>query len=139
MHEVVNPDDVGMRKFQAALCLTFKLVQQRSVLNHQVGKKFERDMTLQFFVACQPHNSHSAPTKHLDQPEPSKDFLSAASIQRSLEKATWADSIRRVGRDFASALFANFDCTLHGCFGGAERSEHSVTPEVSGGSIMLAM
>ena len=98
MHEIVNPDDVGMRQFQAALRLTFKLIQRRTILDHQVGKKFQRDIALQFFVARQPHNPHSASAEDLDQRVAAKDFLAAGSIQRCLDKTTRAaPSGRRPG------------------------------------------
>src|SRR5205814_10096098 len=65
--EVVNPNDVRMSQFETALCLSLELVKHRTVLDHQVGKKFQRDIALQFFVACQPDDSHSASPKDLDQ------------------------------------------------------------------------
>ena len=52
--EVVNPNDMRMRQFEAAFRLTLKLIQHRTILDHQVGKKFQRDIALQFFVARQP-------------------------------------------------------------------------------------
>src|SRR5437867_13264070 len=91
----------------------FKLIQQRAVLNHQVGKKFQRDVALQFFIVRQPHNSHSAAAEHLDQLVTAIDLLSASSIQRCLEKAARAASLRRVGWDFGSALLANSDYRGH--------------------------
>src|SRR5882724_11725948 len=91
----------------------FKLIQQRTILDHQIRKKFQRDIALQFLVARQPHNSHSAPTKHLDQLVAAKDVLSAGSIQRCLEKAARAASLRRVGWDFGSALLTNSDYRGH--------------------------
>src|SRR6266478_2899756 len=82
MHEVVYPDDVRMRQFETALCLALELIQQRSLLDHKVGKKFQRDLALQFFVARQPHNSHSASPEDLDQRVASKNFLSAGELTR---------------------------------------------------------
>src|SRR5882724_4770488 len=102
-----------MSQFQAALRLVFKLIQQCTILEHQVGKKFQRDVALQFFVARQPHNSHSTAAEHLDQLVAAKDLLSAGSIQRCLQKTTRAASLRRVGRDFGSALLANSDYRGH--------------------------
>src|SRR6266481_4795098 len=109
-----------MSQFQAALRLTFELIQPRTILDHQVGKKFQRDVALQFLVVRQPHNSHSAPAEHLDQFVAAKDLLSAGSIQRCLEKATRAASLRRVGWDFGSALLANSDYRRH--FGSRSRA-----------------
>src|SRR5882724_7134998 len=102
-----------MSQFEAALCLMLELIQQRTILNHQVGKKFQRDVALQFFIACQPDNSHSAAAKHLDQLVADKHNLTAGSIQRCLEKTTRAASLGRVGRDFGSALLANSDYRGH--------------------------
>jgi hypothetical protein len=84
-----------------------RLVQQRSILNQQVGKKFRRD------VARQPHNPHSAPAEHFDQRVAAKYDLAAGSVERSLEKATGAATFRRVARDFGSALLANSDYRRH--------------------------
>src|SRR6266481_1789923 len=82
MHEVVNPNDMRMSQFEAALCLMLELIKHRTILNHQVGNKFQRDITLQFFIACQPDNSHSASPEHLDQSVAAKDFLSAGELTR---------------------------------------------------------
>src|SRR5258708_575550 len=48
VYEVVNPNDMRMRQFEAALCLTLELIKHRTISNHQVGKKFQRDIALQF-------------------------------------------------------------------------------------------
>src|SRR5205823_9012914 len=71
-----------MSQFEAALCLMLELIKHRTILDHQVGKKFQRDIALQFFVACQPDNSHSASAQHLDQRVAAKDFLSAGELTR---------------------------------------------------------
>src|SRR4030095_15436450 len=71
-----------MRQFETALCLTLELIKHRMVLNHQVGNKFQRDIALQFFIACQPDNSHSASPEHLDQRVAAKDSLSAGELTR---------------------------------------------------------
>src|SRR5204863_8730873 len=62
----MNPNDMGMSQFEAALCLTLQLIKHRTILNHQVGDKFQRNIPLQSFVACQPDNSHSAARYDLD-------------------------------------------------------------------------
>ena len=82
MHEVMYPDDVRMSQFEAAFCLMLELVKRRTILNHEVGKKFQRDIAFQFFVACKPDNSHSASPKDLDQREAAKDSLSAGELTR---------------------------------------------------------
>ena len=97
MHEVVNPNDMRMSQFEAALCLTLELIKHGMILNHQIGKKFQRDIALQFFIACQPDNSHSASPENLDQRVAAKDFLSAGELTR-----------RRVC-DIARALVSHLD------------------------------
>src|SRR5215469_2978800 len=91
----------------------FKLIQQRTILDHQVGKKFQRDIALQFFVARQPHNPHSASAEHLDQCIAAKHDLPVGSIERRLKKTTWATSLGRVNWDFSSALLANSKYSPH--------------------------
>src|SRR6266540_790614 len=71
-----------MSQFETALCLTPELIKQRTILNHQVGKKFQRDIPLQFFIAREPDNPHSASPKDLDQRVAAKDFLSADKLTR---------------------------------------------------------
>jgi hypothetical protein len=71
-----------MSQFEAALCLTLELIKHRMILNHQIGKKFQGDFALQFFIACQPDNSHSASPKDLDQRIAAKNFLSAGEVTR---------------------------------------------------------
>src|SRR5947208_16674623 len=73
---------MGMSQFEAALCLTLELIEHRTILNHQVGNKFQRDISLEFFIACQPDNSHSASPEDLDQRVSAKDFLSAGELTR---------------------------------------------------------
>ena len=82
MYEVVNPNDVRMSQFEAAPCLTLELIKHRTILNHQVGKKFQRVIALQFFIACQPDDSHSASPEDLDQREAAKDFLPVGELTR---------------------------------------------------------
>ena len=65
MHEVVDANDVKMRQFQATLRLTLKLIQQRTILDHQIGKKFQCDIALQLFIVRQPDNPHSTSPEHL--------------------------------------------------------------------------
>src|SRR6266851_6855594 len=71
-----------MSQFEAALCLTLQLIKHRMILNHQVGDKFQRDIALQFFIACEPDNSHSASPEDLDQRVAAKDSLSAGELTR---------------------------------------------------------
>src|SRR5262249_35829744 len=106
---------VRMRQFQGAFRLMFKLIQQRSILNHQIRKKFQRDIALQFFVTGQPHDPHSASSEHLDQRVAVKNDLTTGCIQRRLEKAAWAASLRRVAWDLGSAASANSDSPVQGC------------------------
>ena len=83
MHEVMYADDMQMRQFEAALCLALELVKRRTILNHEVGKKFQRDIALQFFIPRQPDDSHSASPEDLDQRVTAKNFLSAGKLTRS--------------------------------------------------------
>src|SRR5436309_14765166 len=71
-----------MSQFEAALCLTLELIKHSTILNHQVGNKFQCDVALQFFVACQPDNSHSASPKDLDQRVAAKNSLPAGELTR---------------------------------------------------------
>src|SRR6266446_8997947 len=71
-----------MSQFETAFCLTLELVKHRTILNHQVRKKFQRDIALQFFIACQPDNSHSASPEDLDQRVAAKDSLSVGELTR---------------------------------------------------------
>ena len=113
MDEVVNSNDVRMRQFQTPLRFMFKLIQQRTILDHQVGKEFQRDLALQFFVARQPHNPHSASAEHLDQLVAAKHQLSAGGMRRRFQKAAWAVSLGSIGWDFRPALLANSDYRGH--------------------------
>jgi hypothetical protein len=83
MHEIVNPDDVGMRQFEAAFGFAPELIKRRTIVDHQIGKKFQRDIALQLFVSRQPDNSHSASPEDLDQRVTAKNFLSAGKLTRS--------------------------------------------------------
>src|SRR5439155_3214898 len=82
VYEVVNPNDMRMSQFEAALCLTLELIKHSTILNHQVGNKFQRDIALQFFIACQPDNSHSASPEDLDQRVAAKNFLPVGELTR---------------------------------------------------------
>ena len=82
MYEVVYPHDVRMCQFEATLCLAPELVERCTIVNHQVGKKFERDIALQFFVARQPHNSHSTSLKDFDEGVTAKNFFSVSKLMQ---------------------------------------------------------
>src|SRR5215813_2998799 len=88
-------------------------IQQRTILDHEVGKKFQRDMGLQFFVTRKPYNAHPAAAKDFHQRVATKHRLSAGSIERGFEKAAWATSLRCVTGDFGSALLASSDYRGH--------------------------
>jgi len=90
-----------------------QLIQQRTILDHEVGKKFQRDMGLQFFVTRKPYNTHPAAAKDFHQRVATKHRLFAGSIERGFEKAAWATSLRCVTGDFGSALLANLDYRGH--------------------------
>src|SRR6266705_1707190 len=72
-----------MRQFETALCLSLELIKHRMILNHQVGKKFQRDIALQFFVAREPDNPHPPSADDLDQRVATKDLLSTGELTRS--------------------------------------------------------
>src|SRR5437588_12004450 len=59
-----------------------ELIKNRTILNHQVGNKFQRDIALQLFIACQPDNPHSASPEDLDQRVAAKDSLPAGELTR---------------------------------------------------------
>ena len=82
MDEVVNPNDMRMRQFETAFCFTPKLIRRRMILNHQLRKKFQRDIALQLFVPRQPDDSHSASPEDPDQRVTAKNFLSAGKLTR---------------------------------------------------------
>ena len=90
-----------------------QLIQQRTIMDHQVGKKFQRDMALQFFVTRRPYDTHPAAAKDFHQRVATKHRLSAGSIERGFEKAAWATFLRCVTGDFGSALLANSDYRGH--------------------------
>src|SRR5437762_4072805 len=82
MHEIMYPDDVAMSQVEATLCLAPELVKRRTILNHKIGKEFQRDIALQLFIVRQPDNPHSTPAQNLDQCVPSKGSLSADKLTR---------------------------------------------------------
>lgn len=82
MDEIVNADNMRMSQFEAALRFSLQLIKHCLILNHQVGKKFQRDIALQFFIPRQPDYSHSASPEHLDQGVTAKNFLSAGKLTR---------------------------------------------------------
>ena len=82
MHEIMYSYDMRMCQFEAPLRLALQLVKRRTILDHQVGQEFQRDIALQFFVARQPHNSHSAAAEYFDERVAAKDFLSAGELTR---------------------------------------------------------
>src|SRR5438128_8347456 len=76
------PDDMRMSQFEAALCFALELIKCGTIVNHQVGKKFERNLAIQFLVARQPNYSHSSSPEDLDQRVASKNFLSGGKLTR---------------------------------------------------------
>src|SRR5262249_44282751 len=80
MHEVVNPDDVRMGQLKAALRLTLQLTQGGGIANNQIRKKLKGNLAFQFFIARQPHDSHSAAAQNLDQGVAAEEFLTAGKL-----------------------------------------------------------
>src|SRR5437868_3340004 len=83
MDEVVNSNDMRMGQFEAAFCFMLELIKRCTILDHEVGKKFQRDIALQLFIAREPDNSHPASSEDLHQRIAAKNFLSAGKLTRS--------------------------------------------------------
>src|SRR5438132_12067793 len=83
MHEVVYPNDVRMCQCDDTVCVAPELVERGKIVNHQVDKKVERDIALQFFVSRMPDYCHTASPEDLDQRVTAKNFLSAGKLTRS--------------------------------------------------------
>src|ERR1700757_3989487 len=60
-----------------------ELVQQCTILDHQIGKKLQRNIALQLFITRQPDYSHSASPEHLDQRVTAKNSLPGGKLTRS--------------------------------------------------------
>jgi hypothetical protein len=73
---------VRMRQVEAALCLSFELIEDRTILDHEIGKKFQRDIALQFFIVRQPDYSHSTSAENLHQRVTAKNSLSCSKLTR---------------------------------------------------------
>lgn len=82
MDEIVYPDNMRMSQFEAAFCFAPELIKRRAVLNHEVGKKFQRHLALQLLISRQPDNAHSASPEDPDQRVTAKNFLSAGKLTR---------------------------------------------------------
>src|SRR5262245_16861169 len=87
-----------MCHFEAAFCLALELVKRGTVLNHQIGKKFQRDIPLQFFVAREPDNPHATASEDLDQGVATEDFLSADKLARSRRQDIACAFVTHVGQ-----------------------------------------
>jgi len=112
VNEVVNPNDVQMRQFQAALRLTFKLIQQRTILNIRSGRNFSAT-SRSSSSSCASHTIPSAAAKHLDQLVAAKtQFVWRQHTALSPEDSPGSlPQGRRLG--FGSALLANSDYRGH--------------------------
>ena len=82
MDEIVNANDVRMSQVEAAPCLALELIKRCTILDHQIGKKFQREIALQLFIARQPDYSHSSSSEDLDQRVTTKNLLSAGKLTR---------------------------------------------------------
>src|SRR5438309_3874822 len=80
VNEVVNPNDVGMGQFERAFGLALELVKHGPLLKHQIRKKFQRDFALQFLIARQPDNAHSAAPKDFHQGITAEKLLPAPKL-----------------------------------------------------------
>src|SRR6266446_2967374 len=65
VHKVINPHNVLMSQLETALRLPLQLVEQSTIVNDWIGKKFEGDFAFQLFVPRQPNNSHPTPPANL--------------------------------------------------------------------------
>src|SRR5438034_4801562 len=79
VHKVVNAHDVLVGEFQATSGLALEIAQYGSIVNDQVGEKFERDIALQFFVVRQPDNSHSASAQNPNERVTAKSLCPLAN------------------------------------------------------------
>src|SRR5437899_7609351 len=104
VYEVVNANDVRMRQFETALCLSLELIKYRMISNHEVGKKFQRDIALQFFVVCQPDNPHSASPEDLDQRVAAKNSLAASELTRRRCCDTAGALVSHLGNIFVTRM-----------------------------------
>ena len=75
-------DYTSAAQFETALRLSFEVIERCMVLHHEVGKEFQRNIALQFFIARQPDYSHSTSSEDLDQRVAAKDLLSADKLTR---------------------------------------------------------
>ena|SRR5213593_2192384 len=82
VYKIVDPNDVRMGQFEAAFCLAFELIEDRTIVDHKIREKLQRDIALQFFIVRQPDNPHSTSPEHLHQRVTAKDFLSCSKLMR---------------------------------------------------------
>ena len=66
----------------AAAGFTLEFVQERVVVNDYVRKEFQRDFALQFFIARQPDDSHSAAPENFDERVAAKQLLTAGKLTK---------------------------------------------------------
>src|SRR5262245_5951194 len=81
--EMVNPHDVLVRQLKTAARLVFEVVEQIALMQDCLRKEFQRHVALQFFVACQPDNSHSASAKDLNERVTAENFLTTGKLPLS--------------------------------------------------------
>ena len=79
----MDPNDVRMCQIEATFGFPLELIERRAIANHQVGEKLQRDVPVEFFIACKPDNPHAASSEHLDQRVAAEDLLSACKLARS--------------------------------------------------------
>src|SRR5260370_38902938 len=92
-----------MSQFEAALCLMLELIKHRTILNHQAGDKFQRDIALQFFIVCQPDNPHSASAQNPSERVTAEESLSADKLSlRHVRRAPFESRIRAFFRRYCT-------------------------------------
>ena len=82
VHEIVNADDVLVRQLEAAPGLAFHVAEDRAVVNDQLGQELERDIALEFVIARQPDDAHSAAAKGFDQRVTAKYVLPCRKVMQ---------------------------------------------------------
>src|SRR5204863_1007166 len=80
VHEVVDAHDVFVGQLKAAPSFPLQIVQERAVVNNDIGKKLQSDFPLQFLIARQPDDSHSAAAQNRLECIAAEDLLPARAL-----------------------------------------------------------
>ena len=63
VHKIVNADNVLVGQLQAAPRFAFQIAEDCAIVNNQIGQKFKCYVALQFVIAGEPDDAHSAATQ----------------------------------------------------------------------------